>query len=208
MKKSCRQTNQAFSLIELLVVIAIIALLAAIIFPAFFTAKEKARQTVTISNMKEIWTAYERYRTDHGQKPPDVLFAYAYAGANMASVKSAVPQANHSDYLSGLYPQYINDPTKFTCPNNQADTSSTVSATVNKIKIDGTLDPITVSFYKADAFDVSPKITGANATDDNTMMVRYQKAWTPIIGPAGAGVSAADYSRQPFFNSPPGDTYV
>lgn len=50
-----------FTLIELLIVIAIIAILAAILFPVFAQARVQARQTVAISNMKQIGTAMLMY---------------------------------------------------------------------------------------------------------------------------------------------------
>jgi prepilin-type N-terminal cleavage/methylation domain-containing protein len=49
-----RPAKRAFTLIELLVVIAIIAILAAILFPVFAQAREKGRQAVCISNMKQF----------------------------------------------------------------------------------------------------------------------------------------------------------
>ena len=59
-----------FTLIELLVVIAIIALLAAILFPVFAQAREKARQAACLSNMKQMGLAFNQYLSDFdGQYP-------------------------------------------------------------------------------------------------------------------------------------------
>jgi prepilin-type N-terminal cleavage/methylation domain-containing protein len=56
--------SQAFTLIELLVVIAIIAILAAILFPVFAKAREKARQSACMNNMKQIGIASYQYLND------------------------------------------------------------------------------------------------------------------------------------------------
>ncbi len=58
------QSKSGFTLIELLVVIAIIAILAAILFPVFAKAREKARQTTCLSNMKQIALSMTMYAQD------------------------------------------------------------------------------------------------------------------------------------------------
>ncbi|NUP99952.1 MAG: DUF1559 domain-containing protein [Armatimonadetes bacterium] len=65
--------RKAFTLIELLVVIAIIAILAAILFPVFAKAREKARQSSCASNVKQFSLALLQYAQDYDEK-----FGYAY----------------------------------------------------------------------------------------------------------------------------------
>ncbi|MGC9317081.1 MAG: type II secretion system protein [Armatimonadota bacterium] len=67
--------RRGFTLIELLVVIAIIAILAAILFPVFARAREKAKQTSCLSNMKQIATATEMYTQDYDERYPMNIYA-------------------------------------------------------------------------------------------------------------------------------------
>ena len=68
--KAVGKRLKAFTLIELLVVIAIIAILAAILFPVFAQAREKARQTSCLSNLKQIGTGIMMYTQDNEETYP------------------------------------------------------------------------------------------------------------------------------------------
>ena len=103
----------AFTLIELLVVIAIIAILAAILFPVFAKARERAKMSTCISNVKQITTAIRMYGDD----------------SNDYFVTTAVPSAtgiqitNHayggvSDQSRPLYPYTANNQDIFKCPDD------------------------------------------------------------------------------------------
>ena len=202
--------QQGFSLIELLVVIAVIAILAAIIFPVFFTAKEKSRQATVISNYSKINAAVARYELDHRNQAPDILFAYP------DSTKAAL-QAD-GFVLSeppGLYPSYESDASVFQDPNNTVtDRTATASVFVNGLTSDGALikSASKVALYTFDGLDLSPMMTGASAVDTTRLVPRYQRAWTSLTkdpgDPLPGGLTPDVYQRQMAIQSAPGGAYV
>jgi prepilin-type N-terminal cleavage/methylation domain-containing protein len=76
MKRFYARRASGFTLIELLVVIAVIAILAAILFPVFAQAREKARQTTCLSNCKQWGNAFMMYEQDHDETYP-LAFGWA-----------------------------------------------------------------------------------------------------------------------------------
>jgi len=75
--------RRGFTLIELLVVIAIIAILAAILFPVFARAREKARQSSCLSNVKQLDLAVQMYIQDY-----DEMLPYGQGGLTCGGVCS------------------------------------------------------------------------------------------------------------------------
>jgi prepilin-type N-terminal cleavage/methylation domain-containing protein/prepilin-type processing-associated H-X9-DG protein len=114
----------AFTLIELLVVIAIIAILAAILFPVFAAAREKARQTQCVNNLKQIGLGILQYAQDYDEFFPmaDVRQCYGSAGQN--AVGSAMPgsycegQCNNINtmWMDAIYP-YTKSTAIYYCPD-------------------------------------------------------------------------------------------
>jgi len=73
-----RSPSAGFSLIELLVVVSVIAILSAILFPVFAQARETARRTTCLSNLRQLITAHHLYVQDYDE----VLPAWFLPGAN------------------------------------------------------------------------------------------------------------------------------
>ena len=103
----CRKSH-GFTLIELLVVIAIIAILAAILFPVFARAREKARQASCQSNLKQLGLAAAMYRSDYDEKPAGAWCGYAKDNFGVTS----------RNWWAGLLMPYVKNVQLFVCPSS------------------------------------------------------------------------------------------
>ncbi len=119
------RTRRGFTLIELLVVIAIIAILAAILFPVFAKAREKARQASCTSNLKQFGLALAQYSQDWDEMMTPAFLSWpAFDGHNAGSV-----------FWVTFCQPYIKSTDIFKCPSGVSrggvDTSWCSTANIN-----------------------------------------------------------------------------
>ncbi len=104
--------RRGFTLIELLVVIAIIAILAAILFPVFARAREKARQASCQSNLKQLMLAFLMYVQDYDE----VLPRYCWW-----VVGSSVGTDNDKTNLNKMIEPYLKNTQLLVCPSSSVN---------------------------------------------------------------------------------------
>jgi prepilin-type N-terminal cleavage/methylation domain-containing protein/prepilin-type processing-associated H-X9-DG protein len=124
-----RQNRQkAFTLIELLVVIAIIAILAAILFPVFAKAREKARQISCASNLKQLGLAIAQYTQDYDEQMPGkgVQWAAPWGGNTWMPWEVMVaPYVNNGAETASPAQLGQNPPASvWSCPSNPNNTGA------------------------------------------------------------------------------------
>ncbi|MBD3292223.1 MAG: DUF1559 domain-containing protein [Armatimonadia bacterium] len=113
--KGLMELRKGFTLIELLVVIAIIAILAAILFPVFARAREKARQASCLSNMKQIVTGSLMYVQDYDE----FLFGHCQ-GTRSTFYPPTYPDGNTSLRWPQLIYPYVKNEQLFVCPSHRS----------------------------------------------------------------------------------------
>jgi len=107
-------SRRGFTLIELLVVIAIIAILAAILFPVFAKAREKARQTSCLSNMKQLALGYLQYAQDYDERYPTSYWPGVVVSGRLWG---PTPHNNYFDSPELVYP-YVKNSQVYRCPSS------------------------------------------------------------------------------------------
>ncbi|MDQ2732683.1 MAG: DUF1559 domain-containing protein [Armatimonadota bacterium] len=220
MSRNRNRRHFGFTLIELLVVIAIIAILAALLFPVFSLAREKARRNSCTTNLQQIGVAIELYNKDDGGFPPDLWTTNASSpslawrsglllllGKDSPGVSLATVTPADQAFLRSQ-PSYLTTIEDLHCPDD-VQTDSTDIATTSSIPSDDFYD----NYDGIDGWAANdgPTSSGCGSLTPNPVSVRkYSLVRLPSdgCGATANDFNNPDYTRQLKFTHPDSDTVV
>jgi prepilin-type N-terminal cleavage/methylation domain-containing protein len=162
------RARAGFTLIELLVVIAIISILAALLFSAFFAAREKARSATCGSNLRQIGIAMSMYMEDS-----DGLYPWAKDPSDDTHIWDSTPYRPMIDTMLPLYlalDPYVKAPALWRCPS------------------DSGFDELDANFYGG-----APVLLPARPTMFEAFHTSYfYRTEIPLLGKSDSNLSATD----------------
>ncbi len=193
-----KRQKRGFTLIELLVVIAIIALLAAILFPVFAQAREKARLATCQNNLKQCIMAITQYTQDYDECMPLSVSGNAQVGPLVAQTYGI----KEFSVAAFIYP-YLKSQQVLQCPNDAGFSAYTTGVTT----AGGKDIPAGAKLWQA--YGTSYKFTKENLS-------MLPSTWTPapanptkytktsssaLLAPAGGAtaIPAANFTMEPPF---------
>jgi len=209
-QESRTQSRKAFTLVELLVVIAIIAILAAILFPAFSQAREKARQSVCTSNLKQFMLGITMYTQDYDEGMPLAWKIKGQIGTKVTQTGEQGAGRTPQGLWSAIMP-YVKSQEIFRCPNDVKFWGNKAGNKTVALPAGFTVTRGRYTYYQAlgqsykftkDNFTVPPEVVagtsqnGLDSTDLNDMMV------SPAGAAPGTFVAPPSVMRSSFFARP------
>lgn len=166
-----RSHNAGFTLIELLVVIAIIAILAAILFPVFAQAREKARQTSCLSNQKQIGLAVLQYIQDYDELWPISRPIPSDSGdlwQALPTLTTASP-VTRSMFANAMFP-YIKTWDTWRCPTGQDyDIFGESEAALGEVRFSYSYNPYLNAYFNGGIAQPSRTVAFTEIAKDRTI---------------------------------------
>lgn len=131
--------SRGFTLIELLIVIAIIALIAAILFPVFARAREKARSAACQSNLKQIALAFHQYTADYDERLPHAWDSdlSVSTATNICGNCTIATNSNEPIVWPAKIEPYTKSRQVFSCPSDSGSLKSPCNATTVPAAVSG-----------------------------------------------------------------------
>jgi prepilin-type N-terminal cleavage/methylation domain-containing protein len=163
--------RRGFTLIELLVVIAMIAILAAILFPVFAQAREKARQISCLSNLNQLGLAMMQYTQDYDEHFPG---SYYYG----------------QGWAEEIYP-YVKSVNVYQCPDDsRSPDANATSYYPDKLSY---VENVHIADYPSTAVELATPASLATLAAPSTTVLLYegQNSYTGYFGPGSPANNAA-----------------
>jgi prepilin-type N-terminal cleavage/methylation domain-containing protein/prepilin-type processing-associated H-X9-DG protein len=183
--------RRGFTLIELLVVIAIIAILAAILFPVFARAREKARQTTCQSNLKQFGLAIIQYTQDYDEKMPLSISGNKQIGPVVAAANGV----REFSVAAQIMP-YVKSQQVFACPSDNGFNGGSPTS-------GGFAIPASAKVWEA--YGTSYKFTNQNfsvAPSTASFAAPYEYRKTGSSGNDWLGAPGGPYNQEPPYPMP------
>jgi prepilin-type N-terminal cleavage/methylation domain-containing protein/prepilin-type processing-associated H-X9-DG protein len=172
------QTRKSgFTLIELLVVIAIIAILAAILFPVFAQAREKALQTTCLSNLKQLGTAFSLYLQDYDETLPHNRFRIL---KQAGPYDICDPRAEVLTW-KGAIQSYVKSYDFWRCPSNPSRDAATEDVDKN-LKQSYAVNGVIFHGYPPPIDKIPPRTLASFAEPPSTMLLLESTSPCPDLG--------------------------
>jgi prepilin-type N-terminal cleavage/methylation domain-containing protein/prepilin-type processing-associated H-X9-DG protein len=194
----------AFTLIELLVVIAVIAILAGLLLPAISRAKQKAKRTACLSNLRQIGAAFSMYLSGHEDRFPDRRDLKSSLPGGYRPWTSWPPSDPRGGWaavvLSGDGATYA----LWTCPSALATPAGTAVQSVQSVSSDPDAPQTHYWLWRFDRID---DLSSTNMLEDfwtktiSRAVADLQAAKDPTVGPIG-GPSDVELVVDPYFPAP------
>jgi prepilin-type N-terminal cleavage/methylation domain-containing protein len=189
--------RRGFTLIELLVVIAIIAILAAILFPVFAQAKESAKASTCLSNLRQLGVGFTLYLNDNDDRMPDRRDLKTALPGGYRPWTGWPPSDPRSGWAALVLDPYIKNGDIWSCPSVKGGAMGEL-AQVRQEAVEGNLQRTSRYWmWRFDQWDGLPLDNFWGKSPDQAL-ADLQAANNPITGNP-QGVSEVELAVDPYF---------
>jgi prepilin-type N-terminal cleavage/methylation domain-containing protein/prepilin-type processing-associated H-X9-DG protein len=171
-----------FTLIELLVVIAVIAIIAAILFPVFEQAREKARQTSCLSNLRQIGFALGLYTEDYDGRLPDRRDLKLALPGGYRPWTAWPPSDPRAGWAAVVLAPYLRNTAVWSCPSVAGSTLGSVAQVLQRLSAAPDAPTANYWLWRFDRPDDPTPLDDLWGKTDSQAVADLQAAENPQVG--------------------------